>query len=66
MSLNRLLVLHLGLQYGGRTFSLMADVLGFVEIDNFFGDVGGMIPNSFEAFGDDHQIEAASHCDAGP
>ena len=37
----------------------MTDVRAFVEIDDFLGNVSGVVRNSFEAFGNHHQIERA-------
>ena len=37
----------------------MPNVLGFVEINDLFGNIGGVVGNAFKTFGNDHQIEAA-------
>ena len=54
-------VFHLGLESSGTALAGVADVLGFAEIDNFLGNVGGMVADAFQAFGDDHQAEAPAH-----
>ena len=38
----------------------VADVLGFVEINNVLGHVFGVVGDAFEAFGGDHQVQAAA------
>ena len=35
----------------------VADVLRLAEIDNIFGDVGGVVGDTFEALGGDHPVQ---------
>ena len=37
----------------------MADVLGFAEVNDFLGDVLGVVGDAFEAFGGDDPMQAA-------
>src|SRR5258707_11772799 len=43
---------------------VVADVLALDEIDDVFGDVGGVIADAFEVFGDEDQFERGKD-DAG-
>src|SRR6516225_4137084 len=53
-SLNRPFVFHLGLQRGRPALTCMANILRLVEVDHFFGDIGGVVADAFQTFGDDH------------
>ena len=38
----------------------MADVLGLIEEDYLFGDIGGVIANALKCFGDENELNQAS------
>src|SRR6266404_510418 len=40
-------------------FSTVPNVVSFVKIDYFFGDIRSMVGNPFETLNDDHEVEAA-------
>src|SRR5688500_12433021 len=41
----------------------MADISSFINVNDFFSDVRGVVGNPFEAFGNHHQVQRA--CDRG-
>jgi len=43
-------------------FGVVADVNAFDEVENVFGDVGGVVGDAFEAPNHGHQVNALRYC----